>query len=199
MRLQELSRRLSKVAPFASPRADLEQYVTPPDHAARILFEAWSLGDIEGRRVLDLGCGTGIFAIGAALLRATSAVGVDVDPRAIEAARTNARALDTPQVEFRVSDVQAVDETADTVIMNPPFGAQTLGADRPFLAAAARAAPVVYSLHNNGTREFLHDAARGLGRVVTHEWKLLFPLAHTMRHHDKPVREVEVVLVRMVC
>lgn len=48
-------------------------------------------GAIDGRRVLDVGCGSGILAIGAVRLGAASALGVDTDPLAIEATAANAR------------------------------------------------------------------------------------------------------------
>jgi ribosomal protein L11 methyltransferase len=44
-----------------------------------------------GARVLDVGCGSGILAIAALGLGATSALGVDTDPIAIEATTANAR------------------------------------------------------------------------------------------------------------
>ena len=43
-----------------------------------------------GDRVLDLGCGSGILAIAALLLRAKEAVGVDIDPKAADVAYENA-------------------------------------------------------------------------------------------------------------
>jgi ribosomal protein L11 methyltransferase len=45
---------------------------------------------IAGARVLDVGCGSGILAIAAALLDATSVVGVDTDPLAVETTLKNA-------------------------------------------------------------------------------------------------------------
>ena len=44
-------------------------------------------GDLRGRRVLDVGCGTGLFA--AALARNAEVVGVDPEPRMLEVAREN--------------------------------------------------------------------------------------------------------------
>jgi len=45
-----------------------------------------------GERVLDYGCGSGILAIAALRLGAREALGVDVDPQALVAARTKRRA-----------------------------------------------------------------------------------------------------------
>lgn len=52
---------------------------------------AGGCGATEPARVLDVGCGSGILAIAAGKLGAGELLGVDVDPIAVEAARSNAR------------------------------------------------------------------------------------------------------------
>jgi ribosomal protein L11 methyltransferase len=55
-------------------------------------IERWAdQGLLEDRRVLDVGCGSGILAIAAARLGARRAHGVDTDPIAVDATLANAR------------------------------------------------------------------------------------------------------------
>lgn len=196
MQLHELERLLSSIPPHPAPRVELEQYATPGDLAARLLAEAWALGDIEGKRVVDLGAGTGVLAIGAALLGAREVEGVDMDAPALalavrEAARLGAR------VAWTQADVAAWRGSADTVVMNPPFGAQKRGADRAFLDAAMRAAPVVYTMHNAATRAFVEEHAARAGFRATHAWRMVFALRQQYRHHARAVEEIEVVALRL--
>jgi len=60
-------------------------------HPTTALCLRWLDGsDVEGKRVLDYGCGSGILAIAALRLGAARAVAVDHDPQALEATRANA-------------------------------------------------------------------------------------------------------------
>lgn len=194
MKKNELERKLQSVTPHSRPRADLEQYSTPATVAADMLFTAYAFGDIGGRTVVDLGCGGGVLAIGASLLGASRVVGIEVDPDAVADARGNIAAAGA-EVEVLQMDVGEVGLKADTVIMNPPFGAQRRNADRPFLEAAVRIAPRVYSLHNARTVDFLLKMVSALGCEVFLQKSYKFEIPHMFEFHDKRKKEIEVALL----
>lgn len=83
---KHLEMAIQNVPSHPNPKVDLEQYSTPAVIASDLLWNAYSLGDIVDKKVMDLGCGTGIFAIASMLLGATSAVGVDIDKESIDLA-----------------------------------------------------------------------------------------------------------------
>lgn len=61
------------------------------NHATtRMCLEALEAIDVSGKRVLDLGCGSGILGLAALVLGAAGVMGCDVDPKARDAARSNA-------------------------------------------------------------------------------------------------------------
>lgn len=197
MRQRELEIRLSRVPSHPDPVAGLEQYTTPSPIAADLLYRALAHGDLRGRDVLDLGCGTGILAIGAALLGADGVVGVDVDEGAIAVARQSATRLGVG-VRFEVERAEDVEERFDVVVMNPPFGAQkpARGADVRFVEIALRRAPVVYSLHQSKTRDHLLRQGKRLGAELSVETEYEFALPHRFAFHQKESVIVDVDLLR---
>jgi putative methylase len=134
-----------------NPKWALEQYTTPEVITANMLYiAAYSHGDIVGKRVLDLGCGTGRLGLAAAFLGAEQVVGVDIDSTAIKVAKQNAaKAGLKGQVQFINADISTIQGHFDTALQNPPFGVQNREADRPFLVKALESADAVYSLHNH--------------------------------------------------
>jgi len=195
---QQLEILLQKVQGHPKPAAALEQYSTPPAIAADVLWFAYGLGDIAGKKVVDLGCGTGILGIGAKLLGADEVVSLDVDEAALGVAMKNAQALKV-DISLLTVDVADFPEPADTVLMNPPFGAQKgdLHADVPFLERALATAPVTYTFHKAETEPFVLRTIAGLGGEATHRKAYAFPLPHSMPFHTEEVKEVPVVLLRV--
>ncbi len=196
MKKIQLERILQSLAPVPEPRAASEQYATPAGIAAELAYAAHAHSDIAGRTVLDLGCGNGVLAIAAMLLGAAQALGVDVDPAVVETARANAAAAGV-DVEWRVADVATVGGSFDTVLMNPPFGAQTRGADRPFLDAALRCGRVVYTFLNAKSEGFVRRYVESAGAQITDDLAYAFPLPRTFGFHRDDARRVGVRLFRL--
>jgi ribosomal protein L11 methyltransferase len=88
----------------------------PPDARAAVVRSLRG-----GERVLDYGCGSGILAIAAAKLGAAQVDAVDLDPRALDATRANARAN---EVSVCVSTPEALprgdyDVVVANILANP--------------------------------------------------------------------------------
>jgi ribosomal protein L11 methyltransferase len=87
----------------------------------RLCLEA--LEDLADRgplgRVLDVGCGSGILSIAAVMLGATRALGVDIDPIAVEATIANARHNRVgKRVRAREGSIPSDEGPFDTVLAN---------------------------------------------------------------------------------
>ena len=189
-----LERTLSRVRGFERPRVELEQYSTPAGIAAQIVHLADLQGDLEGC-VVDPGTGTGMFALGAALRAPERVIGLDRDADALVRARENERRIDPPRgIEWLLGDGgrPPLCLSDATVLMNPPFGAQRgrRGADRRFLEGALEFADVIYSIHNEGSREFVESFVADNGGRVTHAYELAFNLENRFEFHEEERRTV---------
>ncbi|MHC3437824.1 METTL5 family protein [Natrialbaceae archaeon A-gly3] len=199
---RDLARRLESVADFEDPTVSLEQYLTPAEVAAHLLHFASTQGDLAGRTVVDLGTGTGMLAIGATHAAPDRVVGIDVDPDALELARENeGRAGGPLGVEWVQADGSrpplAVSEA--TVLSNPPFGAQhgQRHADRAFLEAASELAAVSYTIHNEGSQEFVEAFAADHGGTVTHAFQATFTLEARFPFHTAESTDLEAEVFRI--
>lgn len=196
MKKKELAILLETVEDLKEPDVDEEQYSTPATVASELLHFAFMHGDIENRVVYDLGCGNGILGIGAKLLGAKEVAGIDRDEHAIEVAQTNSERLGM-EVEFKRCDVREVEGKCDTVVMNPPFGAQRKNrhADRIFLEKAFEIAPVVYSIHNAGSESFLKSL---VPHATIVRFPVAFPLERRFWFHKKDKKLIAVDIYQMV-
>ncbi|WP_400219184.1 METTL5 family protein [Methanobrevibacter smithii] len=194
---KHLEMAIQKVPKHPNPKVDLEQYSTPATIAADLLWNAYSLGDIADKKVMDLGCGTGIFAIASKLLGAASAIGVDIDKDSIDLASSYCG-----DVNFICSDICDLenDFDVDTIFQNPPFGSQKnakKGADLKFISKAIELSPkVLYSFHMASTEEFLISYFEKNDLEITHIFRYNFPIPKIYEFHTRESANIEVIVIR---
>ncbi|KYK26582.1 hypothetical protein AYK20_03405 [Thermoplasmatales archaeon SG8-52-1] len=199
MKKKELEIILQKIPTFETPSPTLEQYITPAHIAADIIFIAHQFGDIKEKIVFDLGCGTGIFAIGASLTGAKKVIGYDIDKKIIEKAKKYANENNL-FIELIEKDILDINETCDTILMNPPFGAQksNLKADRRFIEKGFKISKVIYTIHLTKTISFLEKMISSLNGEITFYKNYIFPIKHTFNFHEKKNVEYNVTLLRIL-
>ncbi len=197
MKKKKLEMMLQGVENYRNPKASLEQYLTPATIASDILFFAYSLGDIEDKILADFGAGTGIFTIGSCILGARKIFSVEIDPEAIMVLRKN---LEKYKCSAKIMNmrVEEFNFAIDTVVQNPPFGAQNKHADMPFLEKAMQVANVIYTLHNANTAGFIEEKILKMEGEITHKKFYDFPIPYMYKFHRKEEVKRRVVLYRIV-
>ncbi|MDR7228976.1 putative nicotinamide N-methyase [Caulobacter sp. BE264] len=95
---------------------------------------------VTGRRVLDLGAGSGLVAIAAALAGAADVMAVDVDPCAVAAARLNAQANGVAVRCLRTDLLEGEPPEVDLVLVGDLFYAPDLATRTEAFLRRCRAA-----------------------------------------------------------
>ena len=193
-----LAIRLSKLRGFASPVLKSEQYCTDSETAAELIWTASLNGDIKGKTVLDLGCGTGILGIGSLILGSKKTVFLDKDEQALKILDDNLQSLGNENYQIVHNDLKDAEVKADTVIMNPPFGTKKKHADREFLLKAFESSKVVYSIHNGASLDFLSKISQDNGFRMTHSHSFDLPLKRSYDFHRKKIHRVRAVWARFI-
>ncbi|MDE1475610.1 50S ribosomal protein L11 methyltransferase [Xenorhabdus bovienii] len=139
-------------------------------HPTTSLCLQWLDGlDLTDKTVIDFGCGSGILAIAALKLGAKQAIGIDIDPQAIQASRDNAeRNGVSAQLTLYLSKDQPADLKCDIVIAN-------------ILAGPLRElAPIIGSLPKSGgllgLSGVLANQAEGVAQAYNNEF-IIDPIA----------------------
>jgi predicted RNA methylase len=195
---------LQQLESFQEPKPELEQYPITPQGASIILTViANTFDDIQNNVLADLGCGTGVLAIGAALLGAKEVIGVDIDQRQLEIASKNAQKLDViDKIRWIKSDIQDIALKVDVVIQNPPFGVQRAdhGMDVVFLKKALECAKIIYSLHKSGekTQLYLRKIIQNQNAILDTIVPLQINLPHLYEFHRKKNYAVQIDLYRII-
>ncbi len=204
LRKKELEFILEQAPPFPRPQRHLEQYPTDSYVASEVLWYAYMRGDVEGKRVIDLGCGTGKLCIGAAALGAQHCVCIDIDELALKELLKWSRELglhdiiDTVQADVNYTPLR--DLSVDTTIMNPPFGVYRRGADVEFVRSASRISRTIYSIHKKspGLLNVLLRVAHDCMLDFDILFELTMKIPQIYETHIKRVHNVEVVIVRFI-
>jgi putative methylase len=199
MKQKELEMLLQKVPFYEQPNPFIEQYMTPANIAADILFTACRFGDIQQKVVVDLGCGTGIFSYGAKIVNAKEVIGIDLDEQSLEIARNFAKE-NNQDIQYLNQDVLDFNIICDTVITNPPFGAQKSNrwADRRFIEKGFVISKVIYSLHLTKTIDFIEKMISSLNGEIDFYKQYKFPIKHSYGFHSKKTAKFDVTLLRIL-
>ena len=203
-RKKHLEMKLQSIPAHPKPKVGLEQYTTPSVIASDLIWNASALGDVVNKNIVDLGCGTGIFAIGSALMGANSSIGVDIDEDSIRLAQEVKDKLNVENIEFIVSDIGDFNEglNVDTIFQNPPFGSQrnaVSGQDLKFIQKAIELdCEVLYSFHMQSTEEFLMKYYGDNGFEITHIFRYGFPIPKIYDFHTKEKQNVNVIVIRAI-
>ena len=113
-------------APFHDQKNDLPctviiepkmSFGTGHHHTTRLMIREMMRHELSGKRVLDMGCGTGVLGIYAAKLGASRVLGVDKDQWAYENALENVERNGTPAMEIRLGDVKVLGEEYFEVVL----------------------------------------------------------------------------------
>ena len=189
---KELEKTLSQLQPVDSPKANLEQYPTPANIAAEVVWFAYMQGDIENKIIADLGCGNGILGIACLLLNSKRVFFLDADNQALVNTKQNLERLGLAKFILRREQVSNFKEKTDTIVQNPPFGVQNQHADREFVIKAMESANKIYSFHKLESEKFISALTRDYNFTIEHVLKFKFPLKKTQEFHTKEVHYVDV-------
>ena len=94
MKLKNIISDLESLETFSSPKDYLEQYQTPAPVAGEMIHYISNNYSIQNYSIADLGCGTGILGIAAALCGCKNVFLFDIDEEALEIAKNNVESLE---------------------------------------------------------------------------------------------------------
>ena len=135
--------------------------------------------------------------------KSVSVVGLDLDPDPLATAQRNERRIATSSaVDWLRADATRAPLSPNvptTVVMNPPFGAQSgnVHADRGFLATAADIADVSYSIHNADSADFVESFATDNAGEVTAAFRAEFDLPRQFEFHEEDRQTLDVEVFRI--
>jgi len=139
----------------------------------RLCLAALQQVPVRGRRVIDVGTGSGLLAIAASRLGASHVVAVDDDPDAIDAAGDNVRLNPGADVTLRRGDIRAMDAGLFDIVVANVTGALVRDAAARIRRLAAAGAHLILSGFLRMEEDDILAAYAGLAvkaRMEEEEW-----------------------------
>ena len=202
MKLKNIISDLESIETFSSPKDYLEQYQTPASVAGEMIHYISNNYSIKNYSIADLGCGTGILGIAAALCGCKNVFLFDIDEEALEIAKNNVESLElNDNIQIIQTDVNQLrlcnklKKYFDLVITNPPFGIRSEnGADVEFLKTASYLCNnTIFSLHKFSTVNFLKKFYNKNGVNDIKSFKIEYNLPKTYKFQKKKEKNIDVV------
>ena len=202
MKLKNLISELEQIETFSDPKEYLEQYQTSPQIAGEIFHYINQNYDLKNYKIADLGCGTGILGLSAALCGCENVYLYDIDEEALEIAKQNAQNLNVEKnIKFELMDVhdlrdaQNFNKFFDLIITNPPFGIRSEnGADIEFLKTGTKICKgTIFSLHKLSTLNYLKKFYNKNGIKEVNSFSIEYDLPKTYKFQKNKKTKIEVV------
>jgi putative methylase len=198
VRKRHLEILLSSLKRIPIPKLRFEEYDLDPQSASTILYTAFSQGDVQGRKVVDLGSGAGILSIGSAILGARCVVGIEIDRDSVKTSLDNMSSSNV-RVDFICGSIDCVRGFFDTTIMNPPFGSWRKGLDVEFLNKALMISRVIYSVHKASDKSdiFLREKVAAKEGEIMKLGNIVITLPRLYDFHQKMKYKVKADFYRI--
>jgi len=202
MKLKNIISDLESIETFSSPKDYLEQYQTPASIAGEMIHYISNNYSLKNYSIADLGCGTGILGIAAALCGCKNVFLFDIDEEALEIAKNNVESFElNDNVQIIQTDVNQLrlcnklNKYFDLIITNPPFGIRSEnGADVEFLKTASYLCNnTIFSLHKFSTVNFLKKFYNKNGVNDIKSFKIEYNLPKTYKFQKKKEKNIDVV------
>ena len=157
---------------------------------------------IKNYSIADLGCGTGILGISAALCGCKNVFLFDIDEEALDIAKNNVEKLELENniqiIQVDVNQLRLcnkLNKYFDLVITNPPFGIRSEnGADVEFLKTGSYLCNnTIFSLHKFSTVNFLKKFYNKNGVNDIKSFKIEYNLPKTYKFQKKKEKNIDVV------
>ena len=201
MKLKNLISDLESIETFSNPKEHLEQYQTSPQISGEMFHYISQNYDLKDYKIADLGCGTGILGIAAALCGCENVFLFDIDEDAIDIAKQNMQNLNLENnIQLMVVDIHTLKDWPtlnkyfDMVVTNPPFGIRSeKGADVEFLKSASKICNnVIFSLHKLSTINFLKKFYNKSQVNDIKSFSIEYDLPKSYKFHKKANKKIEV-------